>query len=119
MKSMKYRFGLCALFAGLILSICMSAAASDLPSTVRIGLFYGNSAKETVTLSSDKGVYLYDTSFENLIGTVSESVSITAQSGSYMISGVGTNASEVLIASPVDGVIAVNGSKYRGAGSIL
>ena len=111
------RFGLlavCALLFGLTISICTIALASDLPEAVRIGLFYGSSAKETVTVSSAGGVYLYDNSFDCLIGTVTDSVTVSAGSGGYMISGIGTSESEILLLSPVSGKIKVNNKEYRG-----
>lgn len=105
---------LALLTVGLIFTICQTAMASDLPETVRIGLFYGNTAKDTVTLSSPQGLYIYDMSFDNLVATVPESVTVSANSSSFMISGVGEGASENLLISPVNGRIKVNNTEYRG-----
>ena len=116
MKKMKRRSPAVAvgLIFGLILSICTSVSASAVPETIRIGLFYGDTAKETVTVSCAGGLGIYGSSFSEPIGTVEQSVSVTAKSGAFMISGVGETASEVVILAPFDGKVAVNNSEYRG-----
>ncbi len=97
-----------------LLNICIPVSASELPETIRIGLFYGSTAKETVTFASAEGVYLYDTTFDSLLGTVTESVSVSAAEENFMVSGLGTFESEVMLAVPVNGKITVNDKEYRG-----
>lgn len=98
----------------MILNICTVCFAFDMPETVKIGLFYGSAAKDTVTISAEMGVELYDG--ELLVATspsfdfaVNEEGKLTTASGeeTYIIS-----ADAFL--KPVEGYIEVNSKQYRG-----
>ena len=99
----------------MILNICTVCFAFEMPETVKIGLFYGSAAKDTITISNEVGVQLYDG--ENLVATSPEftfsvngdgKLTTTSSDTTYIISGDALLKVE-------KGYIAVNSKKYRGS----
>lgn len=101
------------LFIILILVQSISAFAQEMPETVKIGLFYGTSAKEEVVISCPGGVKLTDG--DQLLATAPEFTFLVEEEilcakegeNSYATSG------EVTLL-PVDDFIRVNNVQYRG-----
>jgi len=112
---------ICMLFtlAIFVFSYTICASAHDY-SIIKVGLFYGDTAKESISISVSKGVsYGYFDGMEHkedgvLLGT--DFTVSAASSTSMLINGVqlveteGTN----LCIMPLGGNIFINGTEYRG-----
>lgn len=84
-------------------------------STVTVGLFYGETALDALTLSTSDG-FLYgefDDEFEEDDGFNENVLTITAEDTALKINDAVTFEREVSLL-PNDGIISINSSKYRG-----
>ncbi len=98
----------------LIINTCVVGFAFEMPETVKIGLFYSTTAKETVTIGAEAGVELYDG--EILVSTLPEFTFSVTEDGKLttMLPEETYIVSENAFLKPVDGYIAVNSKQYRG-----
>ncbi|MBQ2896793.1 MAG: SpoIID/LytB domain-containing protein [Clostridia bacterium] len=100
-------------FMLMILS-CMTSKAYELPETIKIGLFYGNTAKSDVVISCLAGATLSDSS--ELVVATANDFSFTVSEGS-LCANDGVNSyilqGDAVICA-VDDFIQVNSKKYRG-----
>ena len=98
----------------LLVSICKAGFAYNVPETVKIGLFYGNAAKDTITISTEAGIELYD---GKILISTSPAFTFSVNKDGKLSAN---NSKETYIVSsdaflkPVKGFISVNSTQYRG-----
>ncbi len=117
------------LFIGILISFLLSMScvlAVEVPETIRIGLFYDSSAKNSITLSSPGGMdigVMKNGTFELITNTkAGEKVTVarTSAIGAVLVSGHGQvgseNAYPYFKSKAKNGVslISVDGKQYRG-----
>ncbi len=111
-----------SLFCAIVLSlfvfhISVYAAQSE-SDTIKIGIFYGSSAKDSVVIGSDSGFVMgleLDGEFKEEAKLSEKEVTVTASSDGDVAIGVYTYSAEMFpTLYPIDGNIIINGTEYRG-----
>ncbi|MBR5506741.1 MAG: SpoIID/LytB domain-containing protein [Clostridia bacterium] len=92
--------------------------------TVKIGLFYSSTAKSQITLSSEQSFevgYMDSNKFISQYTFTEPNLTLAyGTSGQVIVNGVGTNVTNSSFAlKPVNGIVSVNGSNYRGGIEII
>lgn len=92
--------------------------------TVKIGLFYSSTAKSQITLSSEQSFevgYMDSNNFISQYTFTEPNLTLAyGTSGQVIVNGVGTNVTNSSFAlKPVNGIVSVNGSNYRGGIEII
>lgn len=86
--------------------------------TIKIGLFYGSSAKESVSIGSESGFYMgYETDGEFVKDAKLTETDITVTSGEGTTVAIGSyiyEADQFPTLYPINGYVTVDGVKYRG-----
>lgn len=104
-------------FFVLILHTSVYAAHSE-NDTIKIGLFYGSSAKESVTVKSESGFDLgaeTEGGFESDVILDQKEITVTAGEGDTVIIGEHTyDAVQFPSLYPLSGNVVIDGTEYRG-----
>lgn len=107
---------ICAVFA--LCAASPAYARSAYADTIKIGLFYGNGAKETVVIGSESGFYMgceADGVFTADLALTDAEVTVSAGEGNTVTIGAHVYAAEnEPILYPVSGNIFIDGTEYRG-----
>ncbi len=116
----KLLFSLTMIFVLLISFMSLTSYAIDPKyETVKIGLFYSSTAKSQINLSSDQSFevgYMDSNKFIHQYTFSEPNLTLAyGTSGQVIVNGVGTSVTNSSFAlRPVNGIVSVNGSKYRG-----
>ena len=106
----------------LIVSSTICYAAPEGFDTIKLGLFFGNSAKDRVTISSQTGFDIgYETEgeFTNNISIDQNEISVFVnQDGKMEIENISVIDGDVMIV-PKEGNITIEGTTYRGSCILL
>ena len=104
-----------------IISICCHTTiyAEDMSvDTIKIGLFYGSSAKENVSIGSESGFYMgYEANGEFVKDAELAETTVTVTAGDGTTVAIGSyiyEADQFPTLYPIDGNMTVDGVKYRG-----
>ncbi len=105
-----------------IISICCHTTiyAEDMSvDTIKIGLFYGSSAKESVSIGSESGFYMgYEANEEFVKDAELTETGVTVTSGEGTTVAIGSyiyEADQFPTLYPIKGNITVDGVEYRGS----
>lgn len=114
---MKKFISVFVLFALIFLCVMPVSADFTLPETIKIGLFYNNTAKSSCVISADSEIIVYYDSAE-----VGRGYNLNIRVDENLMIVVSENGNALLVADnnelkfePTDGFISLNGTKYRGS----
>lgn len=115
---MRNKSFLISLLIGLVILFGGSAYAAEYRSEVKIGLKYGSSAGNSVTVSSDSGLTVYDAAVGTVLYTAQPSESVYIQMGSTGFAATdkfdASGISKISVQVPSGAVINCDGKEYRG-----
>ena len=116
----KLLFSLTLIIGFMVTSLALTSYAIDPEyETVKIGLFYSSTAKSQLSFSSSQSFevgYMDGNTFVSQYSFSEPDITVTyASPSSVMVNGVETAITNSSFAiNPVDGIVSVDGSKYRG-----
>lgn len=105
-------------FVFMLLLFSVAATASEYRSEVSVGLIYGDSSKESVTVSSESAMNIYNAQTGDILYTAQPGEELYIQMGSTGFAAFdkfdGSGIPKVSAQPVSGGIISCNGKKYRG-----